>query len=118
MPSDHMTVDIAAFQTTVQKNIKLAVNGAIVTFGITPDSPETGYGYIQSGSKDEENGVFHIERFVEKTNSETAQAYLDAGSYLWNNGLFLVRAAVWLSAIALPDRYSRNLPNLIGQAFN
>jgi len=99
MPADHMIMDIAAFQITVQDSIKLAANGAIVTFGITPDSPETGYGYIQSGSKYEENGAFHIKRFVEKPNSETAQAYLDAGSYLWNSGLFMVRASVWLSAI-------------------
>ena len=65
MPADHMIMDIAAFQIAVQKSIKLAVDGAIVTFGITPDSPETGYGYIQSGAAYEGNGVFHIERFVE-----------------------------------------------------
>jgi mannose-1-phosphate guanylyltransferase/mannose-6-phosphate isomerase len=101
MPADHMIMDIAAFQIAVQKSIKLAVDGAIVTFGITPDSPETGYGYIQSGAAYEENGAFHIERFVEKPDSNTAQAYLDAGSYLWNSGLFMMRASVWLSAIGL-----------------
>ena len=99
MPADHMIMDIAAFQIAVQESIKLAVDGAIVTFGITPDSPETGYGYIQSGAAYEGNGVFHIERFVEKPDSGTAQAYLDAGSYLWNSGLFMMRASVWLSAI-------------------
>ena len=99
MPADHMIMDIAAFQAAVQKSIKLAVDGAIVTFGITPDSPETGYGYIQSGAADKENGVFHIERFVEKPDSDTAQTYLDAGSYFWNSGLFMLRASVWLSAI-------------------
>jgi len=99
MPADHMIMDIAAFQITIQKSIKLAVNGIIVTFGITPDSPETGYGYIQSGLEYEGNGAFYIERFVEKPNSETAQSYLDTGSYLWNSGLFMMRASVWLSAI-------------------
>ena len=99
MPADHMIMDIAAFQAAVQKSIKLAVDGAIITFGITPDSPETGYGYIQSGAADKENGTFHIERFVEKPDSDTAQTYLDAGSYFWNSGLFMLRASVWLSAI-------------------
>ena len=99
MPADHMIMDIAAFQLAIQKSIKLAVDGAIVTFGITPDSPETGYGYIQSGAAYEGNGALHIECFVEKPDSDTAQAYLDAGSYLWNSGLFMMRASVWLSAI-------------------
>ena len=99
MPADHMIMDIAAFQAAVQKSIKLAVDGAIVTFGVTPDSPEIGYGYIKSGAAYEENGVFHIERFVEKPDSATAQTYLDAGSYFWNSGLFMLRASVWLSAI-------------------
>ena len=99
MPADHMIMDIAAFQAAVQKSIKLAVDGAIVTFGITPDSPETGYGYIQSSAADKENGTFHIERFVEKPDSDTAQTYLDADSYFWNSGLFMLRASVWLSAI-------------------
>ena len=99
MPADHMIMDIAAFHTAIHKSIKLAAEGAIVTFGITPDSPETGYGYIQSGAEYEGNGVFHIERFVEKPDSDTAQSYLDAGSYLWNSGLFMMRASVWLSAI-------------------
>ena len=99
MPADHMIMDIATFQAAVQKSIKLAVDGAIVTFGITPDSPETGYGYIQSGAVYNENGILHIKRFVEKPDSDTAQSYLDAGSYFWNSGLFMLRASVWLSAI-------------------
>lgn len=99
MPADHMIMDINAFHSVIKKSIKPAMEGAIVTFGITPDSPETGYGYIQSGANYEENGIFYIKRFVEKPDSETAQAYLDAGSYLWNSGLFMMRASVWLSAI-------------------
>lgn len=99
MPADHMIMDIAAFHIAIRKSINLAVDGAIVTFGITPDSPETGYGYIQSGAEYRGKGVFHIERFVEKPDSDTAQSYLDAGSYLWNSGLFMMRASVWLSAI-------------------
>lgn len=99
MPADHVIMDTISFHSVVHKSIKLAAEGAIITFGITPDSPETGYGYIQSGKKSSEDGFFHIERFVEKPDFETAQSYLDDGSYLWNSGLFMMRASVWLSAI-------------------
>jgi mannose-1-phosphate guanylyltransferase/mannose-6-phosphate isomerase len=99
MPADHVITDTTAFHSVVHKSIKLAAEGAIITFGITPDSPETGYGYIQSGAAFEKDGFFYIERFVEKPNFDAAQSYLDAGSYLWNSGLFMMRASVWLSAI-------------------
>ncbi len=99
MPSDHVIVDTATFQNAVHKGMKLAIDGAIVTFGITPDTPETGYGYIQSGEKFGQEGAYEIARFVEKPDSATAQAYLDEGSYLWNSGLFIMRASVWLAAI-------------------
>ena len=99
MPADHVITDITAFHSVVHKSIKLAAEGAIITFGITPDSPETGYGYIQSGAAFEKDGFFYIERFVEKPDFDTAQSYLDAGTYLWNSGLFMMRASVWLSAI-------------------
>jgi mannose-1-phosphate guanylyltransferase/mannose-6-phosphate isomerase len=77
----------------------LAEEGAIVTFGITPDSPETGYGYIQAGDPIGAEGARNIARFVEKPDLATAQTYLDEGSYFWNSGLFMMRASVWLSAI-------------------
>lgn len=100
MPSDHVIVDIDSFQSIVLKGMSQAINGAIVTFGITPDAPETGYGYIQSGEViDHDNAVHHIARFVEKPDLPTAQNYLDAGTYLWNSGLFMMRASVWLAAI-------------------
>lgn len=99
MPADHVITDTTAFHSVVHKSIKLAAEGAIITFGITPDSPETGYGYIQSGAAFEKDGFFYIERFVEKPDFDAAQSYLDAGSYLWNSGLFMMRASVWISAI-------------------
>jgi mannose-1-phosphate guanylyltransferase/mannose-6-phosphate isomerase len=101
MPADHVILDTAAFQTVVRKGMALAAEGAVVTFGITPDSPETGFGYIQSGAAFGEGGACHIARFVEKPDLATAQAYLDDGSYLWNSGLFMLRASVWLAAIAV-----------------
>ena len=100
MPSDHVIVDVDSFQSVVLKGMNQAIDGAIVTFGITPDTPETGYGYIQSGEViDYDNAVHRIARFVEKPDLPTAQSYLEAGTYLWNSGLFMMRASVWLAAI-------------------
>ena len=99
MPADHVILDTPAFQAAVRHGAALADEGAMVTFGITPDAPETGYGYIQSGEVFGQNGAARIARFVEKPDLATAQTYLDAGSYLWNSGLFMMRASVWLTAI-------------------
>ena len=99
MPADHVIQDTPAFQDVVRQGAALADGGAVVTFGITPDAPETGYGYIQSGAAFDQGSACRIARFVEKPDLATAQGYLDAGSYLWNSGLFMMRASVWLSAI-------------------
>ena len=105
MPADHVIVDTAAFQAVVRQGAAIAAEGPIVAFGITPDSPETGYGYIQAGEPFVGFvggiGAYRIARFVEKPDRATAQSYLDAGSYSWNSGLFMMRASVWLSAMAL-----------------
>ena len=100
MPSDHVILDVPAFQSVVRQGAELAERGAIVTFGITPDSPETGYGYIQGGDVFSD-GAKTIARFVEKPDLATAQIYLDDGSYYWNSGLFMMRASVWLAAIEI-----------------
>ena len=101
MPSDHVILDNAAFQAVVRQGAALAGEGAVVTFGITPDCPETGYGYIQSGASYGDGGALAIARFVEKPDLATAQVYLDDGSYFWNSGLFMMRASVWLAAIEI-----------------
>jgi mannose-1-phosphate guanylyltransferase / mannose-6-phosphate isomerase len=105
MPADHVIVDKAAFQQVVRQGAALAQNGAMVTFGITPDAAETGYGYIQTGAAFESNGALRIARFVEKPDLKTAQTYLAESNYLWNSGLFMVRASVWLAALKVcrPD---------------
>ena len=99
MPADHVIQDTPAFQDVVRQGAALAEAGAVVTFGITPDSPETGYGYIQSGAALGQGSACRIARFVEKPDLATAQGYLDAGSYLWNSGLFMMRASVWIQAL-------------------
>ncbi|MDR4651832.1 MAG: mannose-1-phosphate guanylyltransferase/mannose-6-phosphate isomerase [Nitrosomonas sp.] len=100
MPSDHVIIDLEVFKTAVLHGIQLAMQNHIVTFGITPDKPETGYGYIETGDKMDQN-AYRIARFVEKPDQETAQDYLNAGSFLWNSGLFLMHASIWLQAIEL-----------------
>ena len=105
MPADHVITDTPAFQEAIRQGALLAEEGAVATFGITPDSPETGYGYIQTGQAQSDGCACRIARFVEKPDLATAQSYLDAGSYLWNSGLFMMRASVWLSAMGIcrPD---------------
>lgn len=101
MPADHVIIDTVLFQAAVKKAMTLAAEGAVVTFGIVPDSPETAYGYIQAGELVGNEGICRIARFVEKPDAASAQAYLDSGSHFWNSGLFLMRASVWLSAIGI-----------------
>jgi mannose-1-phosphate guanylyltransferase/mannose-6-phosphate isomerase len=102
MPADHVITEVAAFQSVVSQGAALAADGAVVTFGISPDTPETGYGYIQSGAAFGQSNDIDarlITRFVEKPDAATAQGYLDSGDYLWNSGLFMMRASVWLQAL-------------------
>jgi mannose-1-phosphate guanylyltransferase/mannose-6-phosphate isomerase len=104
MPADHVITDVVAFQSVVSQGVALAAKGAVVTFGITPDAPETGYGYIQSGAAfvdAADTGARVIARFVEKPDLATAQTYLADGTYLWNSGLFMMRASSWLAAMAV-----------------
>jgi len=106
MPADHVITDGETYRAVVARAVALAASGAAVTFGVTPDCPETGYGYIQQGAAlADGSGAFELARFVEKPNRETAESYLAAGNYLWNSGIFVMRASVWLAALAIgrPD---------------
>ena len=105
MPADHVVSQVAAFQECVRHAARLAQNGAVVTFGITPDRPETGYGYIQAGAALDAGGACAIARFAEKPDRATAEGYLQQGNYSWNSGVFVLRASVWLNALRLcrPD---------------
>ncbi len=106
MPADHVIHQGDVFRAAVGRAARLAEEGFAVTFGITPDCPETGYGYIQQGAAlPGDSGGFQLARFVEKPDRETAQAYLDSGEYLWNSGIFVMRASTWLAALAIcrPD---------------
>ena len=100
MPADHVIRDVAAFQSVVQRGAALAGEGALVTLGIVPDAPATGYGYIREGEPlDETRSAFRLSRFVEKPDSATARAMVESGDHLWNSGIFMMRASVWLKAL-------------------
>ncbi|UCV29964.1 mannose-1-phosphate guanylyltransferase/mannose-6-phosphate isomerase [Ferribacterium limneticum] len=101
MPADHVILDEPRFREAVACAVTLAESGQAVTFGIAPDAPETGYGYIQVGEAVAAPGrAFVLSRFVEKPNRATAESYLDSGDYLWNSGIFVMKASVWLDALA------------------
>lgn len=101
MPADHIVGDAEAFRAAVAAGLGPATAGGFVTFGVTPTRPETGYGYLRRGTAVAGHpGAFALDAFVEKPDAATAQAYVQDGGYLWNSGIFLMRASAWLSAIA------------------
>ncbi len=114
MPADHVIQNAVAFHVAVQQGAALAQEGSLVTFGIVPTEPETGYGYIKKGASmtaaavsgkaaakpDRTSGSWQVAAFVEKPDAATAQSYLGSGEYLWNSGMFMMRASVWLAELA------------------
>jgi mannose-1-phosphate guanylyltransferase/mannose-6-phosphate isomerase len=107
MPSDHQIQNVDAFRAAVAKAAPLAESGMLVTFGIQPTEPNTGYGYIKRGQPAGEG--FTVERFVEKPDRATAEGYLAAGDYLWNGGIFLFSARAYL------DELGKRLPEMVSQ---
>jgi len=99
MPSDHVIADVEAFRAAVDAAMPMVADGWLVTFGIAPDAPETGYGWIQVGDRLAE-GVHRVARFVEKPPRDRAEAMLAAGDHVWNGGIFLFRADMFLGALA------------------
>ena len=99
MPSDQTIQDEEAWIKAMRASIEQASLGGIVTLGVTPTHPETGYGYIQKQGTANANHAFAVAKFTEKPNQETAQEYINSGEYLWNSGIFILKASTWLSAI-------------------
>jgi mannose-1-phosphate guanylyltransferase/mannose-1-phosphate guanylyltransferase/mannose-6-phosphate isomerase len=98
-PADHLITDRVAFVAAIKRGAAAARAGRIVTFGMTPTFPETGYGYIRRGAATANEGVFDVSQFVEKPNLETAEAYLSSGEFFWNSGIFLASAKVLLQEL-------------------
>jgi mannose-1-phosphate guanylyltransferase len=106
LAADHLIRDVGRFHESIRKAATLAAEGKLVTFGIVPERPETGYGYIRRGSALGDDG-FAIERVEEKPDREKAEAYVADGGYYWNSGMFLFRAGVFL------DELRRHQPEIL-----
>ncbi|MEX0769510.1 MAG: mannose-1-phosphate guanylyltransferase [Balneolaceae bacterium] len=103
LPADHVIADEASFLKVLKKAVQAAVeNHSLVTIGITPDRPETGYGYIRFNDSDFEAegspGVYEVEEFTEKPDLESARSFIKSGNYLWNSGMFVWKAEAILKA--------------------
>jgi mannose-1-phosphate guanylyltransferase/mannose-1-phosphate guanylyltransferase/mannose-6-phosphate isomerase len=98
MPSDHVIRDVPAYNAAIASAKPLAEQGWLITFGIMPDGPETGYGYIQRG-EELVPGVARVQHFVEKPDRATAEQYLEEGNYSWNGGIFLFSVGAYLDAL-------------------
>jgi len=100
MPADHTLGDAREFRRIVARGHAQASDGAVVTFGVVPDKPETGYGYLHKGAlRDADGEVWVLDGFREKPDRATAEGYLASGNYYWNSGIFMLRAGVWLGLI-------------------
>lgn len=106
-PSDHAIVDITAFREAVELGIDPAREGKLVTFGVEPDCPHTGYGYIETSPQEGANAALNVRRFVEKPSRDVAQTYLEGGNFYWNAGIFLFAAA------ALLQLFEKHAPSIL-----
>jgi mannose-1-phosphate guanylyltransferase/mannose-6-phosphate isomerase len=99
-PADQTVMDGAAFTQALRHSVRAAADGSIVILGITPDKPETGYGYIKHQGSQGVNGEYAVAQFAEKPDLETAARYVASGDYAWNSGMFVLKASTWLKALA------------------
>lgn len=121
MPADHVVKKVDVFHDAIRHGFTLAKENYIVTFGIIPTAPETGYGYIRAGGtlpapagSSESLKAQQIAAFVEKPDCETATAYLEAGNYFWNSGIFMMRASLWMKEI---ENKRSDIASICRQAF-
>ena len=112
MPSDHAMADTAAFRAAVEKGVKLAEGGYLVTFGIQPTAPETGFGYIKKGKEIDKEG-YVVDQFVEKPKEDVARKFLESGNYYWNAGIFMFRADRYLEEL---KKHASNLADTVQKA--
>ena len=114
LPSDHVIRDEVQFRAAIEAAAPTAMAGGLVTFGIVPDSPHTGYGYIEQGEALADSPAVHrVARFVEKPGPDLAQDYVEAGTFLWNSGMFLFRASAILGEL---DRHAPEVAAAIAEA--
>lgn len=118
MPADHTIRNEPGFRDAVADGFTLAEQGAVVTFGVVPSKAEVGYGYIRQGERHEPEGIeghaYRLSQFVEKPDLATAQDYLATGNYLWNSGIFVLKASLWLSLI---ERFRSDISDASARAY-
>jgi mannose-1-phosphate guanylyltransferase/mannose-6-phosphate isomerase len=116
LPSDHVIQNAAAFHEAVETGTALARDGRLVTFGVVPTAPHTGFGYIRRGAllASDEHGAYDVDAFVEKPDAALAAELLASGDYLWNSGMFLFGAATYLDEL---KRYEPEVARLAEQAY-
>ncbi len=113
LPADHYIGDLESMKTALKYALKASSEGYLVTYGIQPTRPETGYGYIKKGANIYENEVYATDSFVEKPDRETAQSYLDSGDYFWNSGMFLFSVDTVLEEF---KTHSKNVHSVVVKA--
>jgi mannose-1-phosphate guanylyltransferase/mannose-6-phosphate isomerase len=114
-PADQTVMDGPAFTKALQHSVRAAVDGSIVILGITPDKPETGYGYIKHQGAQGINSEYTVAQFAEKPDLATAERYLASGDYAWNSGMFVLKASSWLKALS---HFSPTIFRATQQAFS
>ncbi len=110
MPADHLIRDVEVFARCVEHAVELAEAGQLVTFGVVPNAPETGFGYIEMGDALDSKGGSRVKRFVEKPDLDTAKGFLQAGTFLWNSGMFCFTVGTFISEL---EKYA---PQMLEQA--
>jgi mannose-1-phosphate guanylyltransferase len=121
LPSDHYIADGAGFRRAMEAAARVAASGYLVTLGITPNQPHTGYGYIQRGALLSQVGelpAFQVRRFTEKPDAATAQQFIDSGEYYWNAGIFAWRAQMILDEIARSAPLLAEALQAVAEAWN
>ena len=118
LAADHVITQEAAFHQAIEVANKAAKAGELVTFGIVPTHPETGFGYIQRGAQASSEGVYGVSQFVEKPSAEIAKGYVDSGEYYWNSGMFMFTAERYLAELAkhAPDMLAACEKAVAGEA--
>jgi mannose-1-phosphate guanylyltransferase/mannose-6-phosphate isomerase len=114
LPADHVIRDVGAFHKAIQSAAPAAQAGRLVTLGVVPQTPETGYGYIRRGELTDQSNVHHIAQFVEKPSLDRAQQFVASGEYYWNSGMFLFRAQRYLEEL---ERYAPAIAGVCRAAF-
>ena len=115
--SDHLITEPQRFLDAFRVGMALASDGDVVTFGVPPTGPETGYGYIEMGTQIEsvDGPAFAIQSFVEKPDRSTAEQYCESRRYLWNSGIFMMRASVWLEQL---ERHRSDIADAVREAYS